>query len=627
MNSDDQLLTLEDVADRLKISVSTVRRWVKSNELRSIKVGNRGQYRISLRDLEEFLAEQEAQQPDTSAVATLKRGREWRQSVDWARDHTKYIVVIGGVISGLGKGIAAASIGKLLNSRLMVVPIKCDGYLNTDPGTMNPIEHGEVFVLDDGGEVDMDFGHYERFLGVTGRFEWNLTMGKVYKTILEQEREGFYLGQTVQLIPHVTDVIKEWFYEIPGRLQADIGLIEIGGTVGDMENELYLEAVRQLRQEVGEANVLIVLLTYIPIPAGVEEQKSKPTQQSVKLLNERGIRPDVIVGRCAERLTDKIKQKIALFCNIDKTAVISGLDVPSVYQIPLIFEEEGLTEIVHKRLTIYSPPQLMEWRKLVDRLLNPTGPLVRVAICGKYTNLHDSYASVIEAVRHSGAHINGQVEIVWLDTTEVERTGGSCAEFLSKVDAVIVPGGFGTRGIEGKIQVIRHCRENGIPFLGICYGMQLAVVEYARHVVGLNGAHTTEAADVGFEIADPVVCILPEQVGITQKGGTMRLGGHDIILRENSKAADLYRNLKIRERFRHRYEVNPDYVERLEMAGMVFSGHDPSGKIMQLMELPNHPYFLGCQFHPELTSKLEAPAPLFRELIRVAAERKKAPTA
>lgn len=627
MNSDDQLLTLEDVADRLKISVSTVRRWVKSNELRSIKVGNRGQYRISLRDLEEFLAEQEAQQPDTSAVATLKRGREWRQSVDWARDHTKYIVVIGGVISGLGKGIAAASIGKLLNSRLMVVPIKCDGYLNTDPGTMNPIEHGEVFVLDDGGEVDMDFGHYERFLGVTGRFEWNLTMGKVYKTILEQEREGFYLGQTVQLIPHVTDVIKEWFYEIPGRLQADIGLIEIGGTVGDMENELYLEAVRQLRQEVGEANVLIVLLTYIPIPAGVEEQKSKPTQQSVKLLNERGIRPDVIVGRCAERLTDKIKQKIALFCNIDKTAVISGLDVPSVYQIPLIFEEEGLTEIVHKRLTIYSPPQLMEWRKLVDRLLNPTGPLVRVAICGKYTNLHDSYASVIEAVRHSGAHINGQVEIVWLDTTEVERTGGSCAEFLSKVDAVIVPGGFGTRGIEGKIQVIRHCRENGIPFLGICYGMQLAVVEYARHVVGLNGAHTTEAADDGFEIDDPVVCILPEQVGITQKGGTMRLGGHDIILRENSKAAQLYRSLKIRERFRHRYEVNPDYVERLEMAGMVFSGHDPSGKIMQLMELPNHPYFLGCQFHPELTSKLEAPAPLFRELIRVAAERKKAPTA
>jgi CTP synthase len=623
MGNEDQLLTLEDVADRLKISVSTVRRWVKSNELRSIKVGNRGQYRISLGDLEEFLAEQEAQQPDTSTVATLKRGREWRQAIDWAKGHTKYIVVAGGVISGLGKGIAAASIGKLLNSRLMIVPIKCDGYLNTDPGTMNPIEHGEVFVLDDGGEVDMDFGHYERFLGVTCRFEWNLTMGKVYKTILEHEREGFYLGQTVQLIPHVTDVIKERFYEIPGRLQADIGLIEIGGTVGDMENELYLEAVRQLRQEVGEENVMIVLLTYVPVPTGVDEQKSKPTQQAVKLLNERGIRPDVIIGRCIERLTEKIKRKIALFCNIDKTAVISGVDVPAVYEIPLIFEEEGLTEIVHKRLNIYSPPQLLELRHLVDRLLSPSGPLLRVAICGKYTNLHDSYASVIEAVRHSGAHIDGQVEIDWLDTAELERTGGACADFLRKVDAVIVPGGFGTRGIEGKIQVIRHCRENGVPFLGICYGMQLAVVEYARYIVGLSGAHTTEAVEEGFDVADPVVCILPEQIGITQKGGTMRLGGHDIILKENSRAAHLYKSQRIRERFRHRYEVNPDYVERLEKAGMVFSGHDPSGKIMQVMELPDHPYFLGCQFHPELTSKLEAPAPLFRELIRAAFERKK----
>jgi len=622
MGNDDQLLTLEDVADRLKISVSTVRRWVKSNELRSIKIGNRGQYRISLDDLEEFLADQESQQPDRSALATIKHGREWRHAVDWARGHTKYIVVIGGVISGLGKGIAAASIGKLLNSRLMVVPIKCDGYLNTDPGTMNPIEHGEVFVLDDGGEVDMDFGHYERFLGVPCRFEWNLTMGKVYKTILDHEREGFYLGQTVQLIPHVTDVIKERFYEIPGRLQADIGLIEIGGTVGDMENELYLEAVRQLRQEVGEQNVLFVLLTYIPIPAGVEEQKSKPTQQSVKLLNERGIRPDVIVGRCAERLTEKIKQKIALFCNIEKHAVISGLDVPSVYQIPLIFEEEGLTEIIHKRLTIYSPPQLLEWRKLVGRLLSPAGPLVRVAICGKYTKLHDSYASVIEAVRHSGAHIDGQVEIVWLDTTELEQNGASCADFLRKVDAVIVPGGFGTRGIEGKIQVIQYCRENGIPFLGICYGMQLAVVEYARNVVGLAGSHTTEATEDGFEVAHPVVCILPEQVGITQKGGTMRLGGHDITLKEGSRAARLYKSPKIRERFRHRYEVNPEYVMQLEKAGMVFSGHDPTGAIMQVMELPDHPYFLGCQFHPELTSKLEDPSPLFYELIHTAYERK-----
>jgi len=618
MNGDEQLLTLEDVAERLKVSVSTVRRWVRSNELRSIKVGNRGQYRIGLKDLEEFLAEQ----PDTTAVTALKRGREWKEAIDWARNHTKYIVVTGGVISGLGKGIAAASIGKLLNSRLSVVPIKCDGYLNTDPGTMNPIEHGEVFVLDDGGEVDMDFGHYERFLGVNCPFEWNLTMGKVYKTILEQEREGYYLGQTVQLIPHVTDVIKDWLYEIPGRLQTDIGLIEIGGTVGDMENELYLEAVRQLRQEVGEQNVLFVHLTYVPMPAGVEEQKSKPTQQSVKLLNERGIRPDVIIGRCAERLTEKIKQKIALFCNIDKSAVISGVDVPSVYQLPLVFEEEGLTEIVHKRLTIYSPPQLMEWRELVHRLLSPTGPVIRVAICGKYTNLHDSYASVIEALRHSGAHVNVKVEIDWLDTMELERNKTSCPEFMSRVDAVIVPGGFGTRGIEGKIEVIRYCRENGIPFLGICYGMQLAVVEFARNVVGLPGAHTMEAAENGADVADPVICILPDQIGITQKGGTMRLGGQDVALKEGSRASALYRNHRIRERFRHRYEVNPDYIPRLEAAGMVFSGHDSSGRIMQVMELPEHPYFLGCQYHPELTSKLEHPAPLFHGLIQTAYEMK-----
>ena len=426
----------------------------------------------------------------------------------------------------------------------------------------------------------------------------------------------------MQLIPHVTDVIKEWFYEIPGQLQADIALIEIGGTVGDMENELYIEAVRQLRHEVGDENVIFVHLTYVPMPTGVDEQKSKPTQQSVKLLNERGIRPDVIIGRCQERLTEKIKKKVGLFCNIDPKAVISGVDVESVYQIPLVFEEEGLTEILHKRLSIYSPPNLDQWRSLVSRLLAPTGPEIRVAICGKYTDLHDSYASVIEALKHSGAHIDGQVKIEWLDTAELERTGNRCDEMLVGVDAVIVPGGFGTRGIEGKIEVIRYCREHGVPYLGLCYGMQLAVVEYARHVLGLEGANTMEVADEGVEVKHPVICILPEQIGVTQKGGTMRLGGHDIILKEGSHASRIYQSNKIRERFRHRYEVNPDYVAQLEKAGLVFSGHNPPGTIMQVMELPNHPYFLGCQFHPELTSKLEAPAPLFMELIRTAYQRK-----
>lgn len=622
----EQFLTLEDVADRLKISISTVRRWVKSSQLKALKVGNRGQYRIGEDDLEQFLAENEVEPAENGVHGLPKRDREWEKAVEYGRKNVKYIIVVGGVLSGLGKGIAAASIGKLLASRLKIVPIKADGYLNTDPGTMNPIEHGEVFVLDDGGEVDMDFGHYERFLGVTCKFTWNLTMGKVYKSILERERAGEYLGETVQLIPHVTECIKEWFYGTPGLEKADIGLIEIGGTIGDMENELYIEAVRQLRQEVGKDNTMVVLLTYVPIPAGVEEAKSKPTQQAVKLLNERGVSPDIIIGRSPRKLPEKIKRKIALFCNIGEEAVISGVDEKSVYSIPVNFEEEGLTEIVHKRLHIYSPPELGPWRKLVDRLLSQEGPLVRVAICGKYTDLHDSYASVIEAIRHSGAHIDGRTQIDWLDTTTIETGDATAADTLRDADAVIVPGGFGTRGIEGKIKVIQYCRENGIPFLGICYGMQLAVVEYARNVLGLEGANTMEVGDEGGDVTDPVICILPEQVNVMQKGGTMRLGGHDVVLLPGSRASRIYGGQSpIRERFRHRYEVNPDYVPQLEQAGLVFSGHNATGQIKQMMELPEHPYFLGCQFHPELRSKLEAPAPLFRDLVRVAFKRKNPP--
>jgi len=622
MKEHDPLLTLEDVSDSLKVSISTVRRWVKSGELKAHKVGNRGQYRIARNELVKFLDDNEFEADLDDTHGMPRHDKEWEQAVEYGRKHVKYIIVVGGVLSGLGKGIAAASIGKLLASRLKFTPIKCDGYLNTDPGTMNPVEHGEVFVLDDGGEVDMDFGHYERFLGVTCRFEWNLTMGKVYKHILERERRGDYLGQTVQLIPHVADSIKEWLYGIPGSNKSDIGLIEIGGTIGDMENELYIEAVRQLQQEVGKQNTLIVMVTYVPIPAGVEEPKSKPTQQAAKLLNERGIAPDVIIGRCSIRLPDKIKRKIALFCNIDQGAVISGVDVDTVYRLPLMFEEEGISEIIHKRLNIYSPPQLTEWRALVNKLTRRDGPLLHVAICGKYTVLHDSYASVIEAIRHSGAHIDGRVVIDWLDTEALEKENGDVAQALKDIDAVIVPGGFGTRGIEGKIKVIRHCREQGVPFLGICYGMQLAVVEYARHVLGLSGANTMEVADEGQEVEHPVICILPEQINVLQKGGTMRLGGHDVLLAPGSRATQIYGAERIRERFRHRYEVNPDYVRDLEKAGLVFSGHNITGRIKQVMELPNHPYFMGCQFHPELTSKLEAPAPLFRDLIRTAFKRK-----
>jgi len=534
----------------------------------------------------------------------------------------KFIVVTGGVLSGLGKGIATASIGHLLSSRLNVVPIKCDGYLNTDPGTMNPIEHGEVFVLDDGGEVDMDFGHYERFLGVTCRFEWNITMGKVFKTILEQERKGKYLGQTVQFIPHVTETIKAKILEIAYEEDADIVLIEIGGTIGDIENELYVESVRQLRQEVGPGNSVFIHLTYIPVPAGIHEQKSKPTQQSVKLLNERGIRPDVIIGRSPHRLTDKIKAKISLFCNISPDDVISNEDVDSVYRIPLIFEEEGLTEILHKHLGIYSPPVLGKWRGLVENLVSGKEPLVRVAICGKYVDLHDSYASVIEALHHVSAHVDGQVEVAWLDTTDVEKGRAEVADVLEDVDAVIVPGGFGVRGIEGKIAVIRYCRENDVPFLGLCYGMQLAVIEFARSVCGLEKANTTEALEEGIQVDHPVVCILPEQREVKSKGGTMRLGGHDVVLKKDSCFSRIYNSEKIRERFRHRYEVTPEYVQKLSESGIVFSGTNPDGSIMQAMELPGHPCFVACQFHPELTSRIEKPAPLFMELVRAALKRK-----
>lgn len=536
----------------------------------------------------------------------------------------KFIVVTGGVLSGLGKGIATASIGKLLSDRLKVVPIKCDGYLNTDPGTMNPIEHGEVFVLDDGGEVDMDFGHYERFLGRTCKFGWNLTMGKIFKTILDRERRGDFLGQTVQLIPHVTDTIKQSFFDIGKEEGADILLIEIGGTVGDMENELFLESVRQLRQDVGREKIVYVHLTYVPIPFGVDEQKSKPTQQSVKQLLERGIHADIIVGRSPQELQPKIKEKIALFCNIEPDAVISCKDVDSVYKIPLEFEKEGIPELLHERLNIYSPPRLLEWEKLVNRMFDKRGRTpITIAIGGKYCDLHDSYASILEAINHTKAHLDADISLSWIDTTRIEQGEISVDEAMKDIDAVIVPGGFGTRGIEGKIRVIRACRENEIPFLGICYGMQLAVVEYARNVCGMKDANTEEVESDGHSVKDKLVCFLPEQQEIAYKGGTMRLGGHDVILMPGTKAHEIYGGVKsIRRRFRHRYEINPEFVDRLKEAGLVFSGHAPGGKIMQVMELSDHPFFMGGQFHPELTSRLEKPAELFYHLVKTALERK-----
>ena len=524
----------------------------------------------------------------------------------------KFIVVTGGVLSGLGKGVAAASIGNLITKAgLKVIPIKCDGYLNTDPGTMNPVEHGEVFVLDDGGEVDMDFGHYERFLGVRCKFGWSLTMGKVFEEIRVKERRGDYLGKTVQMIPHVTDLIKEKFYKVAEEEAADVIIIEVGGTIGDIENELFVEACRQLKKEVGEENLLYVHLTYIPVPDNVHEQKSKPTQQSVSLLRERGIEPDVIIGRCSELIEPGLKKKISTFCGVEERAVISGVDVDCVYKIPLVFSREGINEIIKEKFGIESGVR-PGWKALVDNRDNPEKAAV-IAICGKYTKLEDSYASIVEALRHCSANLRARIDIRMIDTTEV-ATQRDATQLLDGIDGVIVPGGFGSRGIEGKIQLIRHCRENNIPFLGICYGMQLAIVEFARNVCGLSGASTTE---VDPKTPHPVIDILPEQRAVEELGGTMRLGAYPAIVKEGSLVCELYDgSMKVSERHRHRYEVNPEYHQALEKNGMVFSGMSPDGTLVEFIELPGHPYFTGTQGHPELKSRFEKPAPLFYGLVR-----------
>ncbi len=519
----------------------------------------------------------------------------------------KYIIVSGGVLSGLGKGIAAASIGHLLSSRLRIIPIKCDGYLNVDPGTMNPIEHGEVFVLDDGGEVDMDFGHYERFLGVNCKSKWNLTMGKVFDMIRKKERRGDYLGKTVQYIPHVTDVIKNHIFEVAQEESADMVIVEIGGTVGDIENELFLESVRQMKEDVGRGNIAYVHLTYVPIPYGVNEQKSKPTQQSVNLLKQRGIFPDVIIGRCSQFLTKEIKSKISNFCDVDPEAVITGLDVEDIYEIPLIFEQEGLPAILHKKLNIYSPPDMTRWRKWIDNLRRPAKEIT-VAMCGKYTKLEDSYASIIESFNHCAAHLGVRINLQWVETTDLKD-----ASFLNDVNGVVVPGGFGSRGTEGKIEAIRAARERNLPFLGLCLGLQLAVIEFARNACGLQGANSTEFAP---DTPHPVIDILPEQRSVVNKGGTMRLGAYEALLKQGSVVHTLYQSLEVSERHRHRYEVNPQYHQALKEKGLVFSGISPDGRLVEFIELPSLKYFVGTQAHPELKSRMEVPAPLFYGFVK-----------
>lgn len=523
----------------------------------------------------------------------------------------KYLVITGGVLSGLGKGVAIASIGHLLSYNYSVVPIKCDGYLNVDPGTMNPIEHGEVYVLDDGGEVDMDFGHYERFLGTACSFSWNLTMGKVFAKIREKERKGDYLGKTVQMIPHVSDYIRDYIIQIGEETNAEIVLIEIGGTVGDLENELYIDAVRSLSSKVGKENVLFIHLTYVPIPSGVHEQKSKPTQQSIAMLRQRGIEPSVIIARCPEMLTDSIKEKIASTSGVDKEAIITGIDVDDVYKIPLMFEQQNMSQLLARKLNLSFRPNLSELKRLINNRKNADKEII-IAIAGKYTVLEDSYASIIEALHHCSAYFSTKINLRWIETS---REGYS----LDGVDGLIVPGGFGSRGTEGKIKIIRECREKNIPFLGICYGMQMAVIEFARNVCGLNGANSTE---IDEKTPHPVIDMLNEQRQVTDKGGTMRLGAYPAILKDDTLAYKLYQKNLVSERHRHRYEVNPKYHNLLEQGGMILSGLSPDKTLVEFIELKNHPYFIATQSHPELKSNLMNPAPLFKGLVEAALRKK-----
>lgn len=525
---------------------------------------------------------------------------------------TKYLVVTGGVVSGLGKGLAAASMGKLISPKHNVIAVKSDGYLNVDPGTMNPIEHGEVYVLDDGTEADMDFGHYERFIGVTAKGEWNLTMGKVYSRIMEAERRGDYGGKTVEMVPHVVDKITEWWLQIGEEEKADLVLLEIGGTVGDMENEMYYEAAKRLHTKLGHDRVMFAHVVFVPLIYQSREQKSRPAQHSIISLGQRGIHPDLIICRCEEQINDEVRRKISKVADIDSKQVVTGIDTANLFEIPVLYHDEGIGEIIskHLKLELISDKEVREYKESVKYLEPRDGhKSVKVAICGKYTGVDDSYASVKTALDLAGAKNKVHVDIDLIETTELEDK--DLQSVLSKYDGIIVPGGFGSRGIEGKISVIKYCRENKIPYLGLCYGLQLALVEYARNVCGLEGAHTTE---VDPNTKYPIVDILPDKKDVTNIGGTLRLGAYDAVLKEDTKVYKLYGNKKtISERHRHRYEVNPEYHEQLQCdKNLVFSGMSPDGTLVEFIELKDHPFFIATQAHPEFKN----PAPLFVGFIK-----------
>ena len=527
---------------------------------------------------------------------------------------TKYIFVTGGVVSGLGKGITAASLGRLLKARgLKVAAQKLDPYINVDPGTMSPYQHGEVYVTEDGAETDLDLGHYERFIDENLNKYSNLTTGKVYWNVLNKERRGEYLGSTVQVIPHITNEIKEFVYRVGRKTNADVVITEIGGTIGDIESQPFLEAVRQISLEVGRQNSLFIHVTLVPFLRGSDEHKSKPTQHSVKELQGLGVTPNIIVLRCDEPLEPSIFNKIAMFCNVKPDCVIENITLPHLYEAPLMLEEHNFSGVVCRELGINAPePDLKEWTEMVERIKSLKKPVV-IGLVGKYIQLHDAYLSVAEALRHAGFAVGAEVEIEWIDSETL--TEESYKSRLEKLDGIIVPGGFGNRGIEGMILAAKYARENGTPYFGICLGMQIAVIEYARNVLGIPDANSGEFDEL---CKNKVIDFMPGQSDSIDKGGTLRLGSYPCIIKEGTAMARCYGTLEIAERHRHRYEFNNDYRERMEQAGLTLSGRSPDGRLIETVELTDRDFHIGVQYHPEFKSRPNKAHPLFKGFIEAA---------
>ncbi len=526
---------------------------------------------------------------------------------------SKYIFVTGGVTSSLGKGIVSASLGKLLQSRGYSVTIqKLDPYINVDPGTLNPYEHGECYVTEDGAETDLDLGHYERFLGTPTSQANNVTTGRIYQNVINKERKGDYLGKTVQVIPHITDEIKRNILRLGKKFNFDVVITEIGGTVGDIESLPYIEAVRQLKWELGAGNTLNIHLTLLPYLSATGELKTKPTQHSVKELLENGIQPDILVLRTEKPVTNDIRRKVALFCNVDLDAVIESMDVSTIYEVPITMQKEKLDETVIRKLGLKDKqkPELGPWKDFVKKIKNPS-KTVDIALVGKYVELKDSYKSIFESFIHAGAENNCKVNLITVHSEEI--TPDNVASFLGNMKGIVVAPGFGGRGIEGKITAVQYAREKNIPYLGICLGMQCAVIEFARNVLGLKDAHSTE---MNPKTSAPVIDLMEEQKGVSEKGGTMRLGSYPCSIKKNTLAASIYGKSKIEERHRHRYEFNNNYLTDFEKAGMISSGINPDTNLVEIIEIPSHKWFVGVQFHPEYKSTVLNPSPVFAAFVK-----------